>query len=389
MSEYPRWKTRFFPVVVGGLCGSLAPPAVCQTPIVTTPGFQQAYISENLLVSIGRGDDPDGQIFGTPLEIGRVSDGRLLLLTEDGGAPQVYDRNGIFEGRIGRRGAGPMEFRRPAGARALPGDSILILDPGLGRATVFSADGGQRTVSGMPSVFGLDVLKWPLVISYGDIRTPARITMPFHLLDFSGATVRIRSTSGEPGKGLLPWEGLDAWSLCRVSDSSFWAIGGPEYALELWDTAGIRHEELVRTLDEYDSGHRYGLGNPGTPPPARVMGSQLTEEGLLWVYLLVPRYDWHRAWEGVVIDERGGISLSQSPDILHDLYQTRIDVIDLRGGELLGSGVTPGMAIPSWGFQSPTVAKYRIGRDGIPLLELWELSLSDPHSRSAIPKTYD
>jgi hypothetical protein len=70
-----------------------------------------------------------------------LPDGRILVANGGPVELRLYDPDGTFTGRIGREGAGPGEFRRIASVQRLAGDTILIFDPGLRRATVLSLDG--------------------------------------------------------------------------------------------------------------------------------------------------------------------------------------------------------------------------------------------------------
>jgi hypothetical protein len=363
-------------LLLGGLAPSAGPILSGQEVIYSDPACEGCQISASPVWTLGRDTHPDGLLFGTPLQLSRLQNGEILLLSEDGGAPQVFGPDGKFLRRLGGRGQGPMEFIRPALAKSIPGDSVLILDPGLGRATVVSVDGDARTVGGLPTIYALEVLQWPKVVSFGDIRTPDRISQPFHIMDFGGHQVVTSRTFGAEEEEFLPWERLDGWALSRASDTAFWAIGGTGYTIELWAVAGSREYVVRRALDEYGGPSRYGIGNPRSPPPSRVIDSQIDDDGRLWVFLLVPRFDWARAWDGVRIDEHGGVALSEAPDLLTDLYQTRIDLIDTGTRRLLATRTFTGMVVPSDGFRLPTLARFSIEADGTPVLEVSELTLA-------------
>lgn len=63
--------------------------------------------------------------------------------------PDTYQQRVTVLGRdarlrrvFGRRGSGPNEFRSIQNVQVLPGDSLLVYDPELGRVSVFAADSG-------------------------------------------------------------------------------------------------------------------------------------------------------------------------------------------------------------------------------------------------------
>jgi hypothetical protein len=55
----------------------------------------------------------------------------------------VLDSSGALVRTIGRRGLGPDEFRGIRGVQVLPGDSLLVYDPGAARLSVFAPDSGR------------------------------------------------------------------------------------------------------------------------------------------------------------------------------------------------------------------------------------------------------
>jgi hypothetical protein len=353
-------------------------PASAQTEIDISADPAGCTLEQTLRTTIGGTEDPQGLIYGDPLQLSEVSPGYLLLLTTDGGPPRAFDEDGLFLRRIGKSGRGPSEFLRPSRALQAEGDSVLILDPGQSRALVMSPDGGSRTLLGLPSVFEVDLLSWPKVVAVTDMQGPAGSSGTFQILDLSGARVSLESSLGSIPPDRPAWQPPETWSLLVVDDSHFWAIGGPEYTLDLWNINGIRELHLRRALAEYDAENRFGMGNPDQPPPARVTSAFSDDAGLLWVFLLVPRFDWRRAWENVEINSNGEISLARNPDLRHELYQTRVDVIDAGQRKLIHSRILPTLNIPFRHGSTPKIAKYRLTEDWEPVVEVWELELACP-----------
>ena len=72
--------------------------------------------------------------------IRRLSDGRILV-ADGGHRLRLYGPDGSFERGVGGPGEGPGEFRSIDFVAVLPGDSILVFDRRLGRATVFTHEG--------------------------------------------------------------------------------------------------------------------------------------------------------------------------------------------------------------------------------------------------------
>jgi hypothetical protein len=258
----------------------------------------------------------------------------------------------------------------------------VVLDPGQSRAVVLSSTGEGRTVLGLPSIFEIDLLQWPRVVAVSDLQPTTEDPPTFHILDLSAARVSyaggLRPTSADRPS----WQPPERWALHVVDTVRFWAVGGADYTLELWNTGGTRERFLRRDLLEYDSQNRSGIGNPDRPPPAYVVSASLDPAGLLWVLLHVPRYDWRNAWDGVEISPNGEISLSRNENLPHELYQTRIDIIDPRQNALIHSRLLPTLTVPFHHGTEPRIAKYRLTEGFVPMIEIWELALDCPRSGS-------
>lgn len=59
----------------------------------------------------------------------------------------VLGPDGRVQRSFGRRGSGPNEFRSLGNVQVLPGDSLLVYDPELGRVSVFAPDSGRAAYS--------------------------------------------------------------------------------------------------------------------------------------------------------------------------------------------------------------------------------------------------
>lgn len=335
-------------------------------------------IQESHRTTIGASSDPNAQIYGLPTHITELQDGSFLLFTTDGGPPTVFDSAGGFLRRIGGRGRGPSEFVFPSHGLEVPGDSLLILDPGQGRALIVAPDGHSRSVLNLPTIMEIDLFEWPRLVGVADVRTIEDIGRPFHILDFSGPSVSRTAVSVADRREILPMQLPEAWSVRTVDDSLFWAIGGPTYTLELWDIKKGRQIQLRRPLREYDPVNRFGAGGPLTPPPARVASSLVDQRGLIWVFLQVPRSDWRDAWRDVPFTSNGEVRYSDAPDLMFRLYQTRVDVIDPTAGTLVHTAEIPTLMVPFTRGTSPAIAKLRLTEDGTPLVEISSLALMQP-----------
>ena len=75
----------------------------------------------------------------------RQSDGDIVVV--DGGSREVrlYDRQGAFIAKWGGRGSGPGEFQNPVQVLVIPGDTLLVWDDALARASRFDQADGSET----------------------------------------------------------------------------------------------------------------------------------------------------------------------------------------------------------------------------------------------------
>jgi hypothetical protein len=102
-------------------------------------------------VSIGVLDGPEELMLGNVRGIA-VTPAGIVHVLESEPALKQFAADGRYLRTIGRVGSGPGEYRRPDGGIAvLPGDRIVIRDPGNGRMSVFGPDGeplGTWRISG-------------------------------------------------------------------------------------------------------------------------------------------------------------------------------------------------------------------------------------------------
>ncbi|MEZ4425865.1 MAG: hypothetical protein R3E98_20890 [Gemmatimonadota bacterium] len=93
---------------------------------------------------------------------GRLSDGTLLGLDKTSRQVRAFSAEGTHLWTAGGDGEGPGEFRFPWALTVLPGDSILVSDPGTGRITVFGPGGAFVRTSSLLALDG-QLLTWGLL----------------------------------------------------------------------------------------------------------------------------------------------------------------------------------------------------------------------------------
>lgn len=99
-------------------------------------------LSQDPVQTIGSPDGEGEDALFQVLHLTRLSDGRVAVW--DGGDHEVrlFDAAGQFSVAFGGEGEGPGEFQLLGAMRALPGDTLLLFDMLLHRATLFDDTGG-------------------------------------------------------------------------------------------------------------------------------------------------------------------------------------------------------------------------------------------------------
>jgi hypothetical protein len=93
-------------------------------------------------VAIGGADAPEPEQLYQVSGALRLPDGRIAVA--NGGASQirVFGADGVLLSTFGRKGEGPGEYAQPTLAGRMAGDSLVVFDAGLRRASILTADSG-------------------------------------------------------------------------------------------------------------------------------------------------------------------------------------------------------------------------------------------------------
>jgi hypothetical protein len=331
-------------------------------------------VVETKIASLGGASGPvllSANTFG----VSRDSRGRLFALTHDRYQVVAFDPQGKQLTTIGRRGQGPGEFQRPLSATRIGrGDTLFAVDNN-GQVSVFSP--ALRFVrrfnlpGSMAAAYPLASGGW---IMSGDVRDPASVGFPFHVLDSDGVVIRsfgnrslAPSSRGRSGAVAGPPRSGARWFVVSFDDRTLWAA--TEYRLHATAMAGTGTDtiEVVnvpwlanlprRIADTVISGSTRRVTNYGTS--AQLAGVDTT--GLIWMSANIARAD-------------PKISPSEA---IAEGYSHLIEVLDPVRGELLSSrpAKRPLMFLPRSNF---AVAGYE-DADGIVTFEILRMELRRPN----------
>lgn len=169
-------------------------------------------------VAIGELDGRAEYEFGQVLALAVDSTGRIYVLDGHGPVVRSYATDGSYLRDIGREGEGPGEYKRPDGGLAfLPGDRLVVRDPGNARLIVYSADG--EYLEDWPLAGGGAVMSGSMVVTEsGALLTPV-------IKDWDAEDLETGMARYDPSGGIdtldLPDLGHEPLILVSQSDDAY------------------------------------------------------------------------------------------------------------------------------------------------------------------------
>ena len=287
----------------------------------------------------------------------------------------VYAQSGVYLGTVGKEGEGPGEFRQANFALPIPGDSVVVFDAQLLRATVVdSALNPTRTIRLTGAVGGAVAGQWPEVLAHGIFRTPESSGLPYHLIDMGSEQGIIRRSFGGTDRPTGPRSGHRLVShITQGKGSWFWTVTMDEYLLKRWNTKGDLIDATRRQPSWFREPSAFGAGGPARPPPPKMSGVWEDDEHRVWAFVRVSRPDWAEAWTELPPDFSGGIPTEDAPQP-EELWRTTVEVLDLRSREVYARGELNDVVISVLG--NGDLAVYRETDSGYPRVVILRASLS-------------
>jgi hypothetical protein len=361
----------------------LGPPLSAQ-PSVTIPdavSCARCTISTRSIVRIGSADGP-GALSGMS-SVMLDSRGRYWVF-ESETPPKVFSSDGRFLETIGSRGEGPGEFMGAGWPIQIPGDSLVLLDQQLRRATIIGPDLRIGRMIRLPgSVYTSVVVHWPdTVISNGRIMSRNALHIPLHTVSFAGSVAEFMRSfghEGPPPSGYVnPFAAQRRISASRSGGVWISPIG--RYELSLWTASGTKMRTIQRTPSWFVPSDDVFLGTPTSPPPATIQGiREDPATGLIWVLISVAARTWREGWPA----QPGGREVSVRSIAFEKLTDTRIEVLDPSTGRLVAVGSIPG---PASLLRDGRAAVYTVDADDIPRMNIIELRLGGWTSNPTVPR---
>lgn len=340
--------------------------------ISNTVSCSQCKVIFNSVSTIGDTSGP-GLLLNVPAAVLRDRSERFWVVFPSG-PPQAYDNEGKFVGAVGRLGRGPGEFESPLGALLLPGDSVLVFDGALGRATVIDPTLKARRSIRLPWPLQPGVLlRWPAsVIMRGLAGSVASTEYSLHDVSFQQDQAEVQRSFGSIGADTPSRWGSTAQfqTLAAAGDGGVWSAPRSRYEVHKWTGRGEHVESLHRRPSWFAEESPRHVGSRNIPPPPVVAAIQEDREGLLWVFLRIPAENWRLGWT------RTPIGVKEYPVELIDverLYDTMIEVIDPGAGVVLARERLNGYLISVTDHRQLSI--YADGPDGNPVIRIVDVTL--------------
>ena len=250
------------------------------------------------------------------------------------GTVKVWDAEGRFLRQVGRRGDGPMEFYRPFPVRTDSEGRVHIVDLDTGRETVVNADFSLYSDRYLHPG-GLD-----LAVPLGEERryllnkigmTAGSVGLPLHIVDGSGILhsfgmeADVRSPTGSQRV------------LATNRQGRIYSAQPDDYLIQVWNESGRRILGLRGPrLNEREAS--YEPWSPDNPPRNEIFAMQVDDEQRLWVISNVLKDDWQDHMEERVMPN-GRMAYGPTDEDFRQIFQSRIDLIDLTSGSLIATGL--------------------------------------------------
>lgn len=267
-----------------------------------------------------------------------TSDGERIYLIDSFAqtSVKVFDaESGVFVQEFGREGQGPGEFLMAAGLRMI-GDSLLVLDAGNQRASLFGPDldllrewrlpvnpAPLQSITWVPSIDAFVVNGWS--------GTASAAGHPLHLLASDG-TLQRSFGHDQSDPIMSPTEANGFRPALARSGTRMWSVRLTSYVLEEWD---VQSGELVErvALDQPWLNDAWENGRQKYSRPPMLLGTSQTDDGLI---LVLGRENVEPRRQGVV---HGAVGAD-----LTDALDLRVDVFSPRSGTIVATLELPDYA---------------------------------------------
>lgn len=325
-------------IVSGAAGASLLPGVVAaslgaQGPVRVVPDVVACTTCSLHVSAIAELGDRDGPgIVGEQAIIGRSDDGEYYVSSlVQRGRLLRFSADGVYQDALGRTGEGPGEYIWPVLLRRSP-DTLSILDYRANRLTTIR--NGEIATWRLPFI----VDTWAVLpdgrhVYNGLSYTPDLVGLPLHVYDEESR--RITTSFGHEGVRVDRSPRSRRALRRRVAvaaDGNIWAARSNRYRIDKWSPDGDHIMRIERDAPWFRPWEEWpGVDYEVRPLPA-IVGVRDWGGGLLMVIVRVADREWRPMHPARIVQDHEVTSAAQE----EELYDTVIEVLDIRSGTVLG-----------------------------------------------------
>lgn len=335
-------------VVRGALClllTSLAAPLSGQDSVLLVPDVvicDDCVLDVFAVVELGDREGPG--ILGEQAHVARSDDGDYYVSSVlQRGRLLRFSSAGVFQDAIGRTGEGPGEYTWPVLLRG-SSDDLSVLDIGHYPNRLTTIRAGEVTTWDLPFVVGTwAVLPDGRHVYSAASFSPDLIGYPVHVYDEAGR--RITRSLGDEGVRVdrsPRSRGVVTRRVAVAEDGNIWAAHETRYRIDKWSPDGDRLVRIERDSPWFQPWEVWpGMDYEVRPPPVTV-GVGDWGEGLLMVVVRLADANWKP-----IRPSRTPLPGHETimPAQENELYDTMIEVLDIRSGTVLGRTQVDGSVV--------------------------------------------
>lgn len=282
----------------------------------------------------------------------------------------MFDSAGLFLRSWGRDGNGPGEYHLATPPLRTAADSLFIFDISTRRLTVLSPEFKVvRTVNLQFAPRGVIALDDGGLLVNADIRTRERAGYPLHFATPDGIVTKSFGVGTANYRFDLPME--NRRRLAADGAGSVWTARANQYLLERWDSGGSLAAQVRLDADWFPHWARPETRLDSVPPVPAIVKIWVENENL-WVVTHIADSNWRPQANVPAAAE----ARRYDGTTYHRIWDTRIDVINMRSWKLLTTTTFDGYLIP--GFAGHILAEYAEGQDASPLFRIHRPTLVQP-----------
>jgi hypothetical protein len=280
----------------------------------------------------------------------------------------VFDSLGRFLKRIGEKGRALGQFMLPVWVAPGPGDSLRVFDFITAGETVFDASWQpiRRRLGESPTlVWRSDGRRVITVAAQADSAGRANTV---HIVGDSGQV--LVSMNAVSNSDTTP--GRKTPRVAEASDGGTWTMEMLGYTARKWSASGALELEIRRAPPWLVPPTPISDGLFGAVPSPRVWDIREDSRGRLWVLTGLAAADW-KSGLGDPSWSNGRAYYDRANNGL--LFDSIVDVLDARTGELIASGRFRGNA--RFLLDDGGIAVYRETVGGDRSIEIWRVTVNE------------